>query len=84
LSQETALASRASLGWVLGPERQRQLAAERRAALQRQLEHEAHLAQLAERLPSGYCRYCCRPLDPSRSVCGDECADGWEPIVPGW
>jgi hypothetical protein len=60
------------------------LADERRAALQREREHEARMTRIDLRLPPGYCKFCLRPIEPGRGVCGDECETGWERIVPGW
>jgi hypothetical protein len=68
--------------WVLSRERARMLAAERRDARAR--EREARLARMANQLPTGYCKFCFRPIEPGRGVCGDQCADGWERIVPSW
>jgi hypothetical protein len=60
------------------------LAAERRYALARQQEHDARMARLANQLPVGYCKFCLRPIEPGRGLCGDECADLWNTIVPTW
>jgi hypothetical protein len=84
ITQETGLASRASLGWAGSAERAAMLKLERRDALASQREHDARLARLANQLPVGYCKFCLRPIEPGRGVCGDTCADGWERIVPSW